>query len=106
MFFSGFVLSIDHHPTGARARLAALPVTHGIQLLQDLMLRGTTTNLWQAGALVVIAAVTPGRSVAPAASEHAHGLTPRPHFRGFGWHSAATPAAVMVRCPARSACHG
>jgi ABC-type polysaccharide/polyol phosphate export permease len=33
-------------------------VTHGISLLQDLMLRGATTHLWQVGALVAIAAVT------------------------------------------------
>ena len=58
VFFSGFVLSIDQFTPPVRALAYALPVTHGIQLLQDLMLRGTTTHLWQAGALVVIAAVT------------------------------------------------
>jgi ABC-type polysaccharide/polyol phosphate export permease len=36
----------------------ALPVTHGIQLLQDLMLRGTTTHAWQAVVLIGIALVT------------------------------------------------
>jgi ABC-type polysaccharide/polyol phosphate export permease len=35
-----------------------LPVTHGIQLLQDLMLRGTTNHLWEIGALIAIGAVT------------------------------------------------
>lgn len=36
-----------------------LPVTHGIRLLQDLMLRGATTELWRLTALAVIALVTP-----------------------------------------------
>ena len=35
-----------------------LPVTHGIRLLQDLMLRGTTNNAWEFLALVAIALVT------------------------------------------------
>ena len=35
-----------------------LPVTHGIQLLQDIMLRGGTTQTWEYGALVLIAVVT------------------------------------------------
>jgi ABC-2 type transport system permease protein len=58
VFFSGFVLAIDQFTPPVRALAYALPVTHGIQLLQDLMLRGTTNDLWQAGALGVIAAVT------------------------------------------------
>ena len=36
----------------------ALPVTHGIRLLQDVMLRGGTDELWQFAALAVIALVT------------------------------------------------
>jgi ABC-type polysaccharide/polyol phosphate export permease len=35
-----------------------LPVTHGIRLLQDLMLRGSTTHAWEFVALIVIAVVT------------------------------------------------
>ena len=58
VFFSGFVLAIDQFTPPVRAIAYALPVTHGIQLLQDVMLRGSTNNLWQAGALGVIAAVT------------------------------------------------
>jgi ABC-2 type transport system permease protein len=58
VFFSGFVLDIDEFTPPVRALAYALPVTHGIQLLQDFMLRGSTTHLWQIGALAVIAAVT------------------------------------------------
>ena len=58
VFFSGFVLAIDEFTPPVRALAYALPVTHGIQLLQDFMLRDSTTHLWQMGALVVISAVT------------------------------------------------
>ena len=58
VFFSGFVLSIDQFTPPVRALAYALPVTHGIQLLQDLMLRGSTNHAWEIGALVAIAAVT------------------------------------------------
>ena len=58
VFFSGFVLAIDQFTPPVRALAYALPVTHGIQLLQDLMLRGSTNHVWQAGALVAIAGVT------------------------------------------------
>lgn len=58
VFFSGFVLAIDEFTPPVRALAYALPVTHGIQLLQDFMLRGSTTQFWQIVALGVIAAVT------------------------------------------------
>jgi len=58
MFFSGFVLSIDQFSPIVRDLAYGLPVTHGIRLLQDLMLRGTTTNGWEWGALVAIGAVS------------------------------------------------
>jgi ABC-2 type transport system permease protein len=58
VFFSGFVLAIDQFTAPVRALAYLLPVTHGIQLLQDLMLRGTSNHLWQLGALAAIAAVT------------------------------------------------
>ena len=58
VFFSGFVLAIDQFTPPVRALAYALPVTHGIQLLQDFMLRGSTTHLWQVGALGAIALVT------------------------------------------------
>jgi ABC-2 type transport system permease protein len=58
VFFSGFVLAIDEFTEPVRAIAYVLPVTHGIRLLQDLMLRGSTTNGWELLALGVIAAVT------------------------------------------------
>jgi ABC-2 type transport system permease protein len=58
VFFSGFVLGIDQFTAPVRAIAYALPVTHGIQLLQDFMLRGSTSHLWQVGALGAIALVT------------------------------------------------
>lgn len=58
VFFSGFVLAIDQFTAPVRALAYALPVTHGIQLLQDLMLRGSTNHEWQVGALGAISAVT------------------------------------------------
>ena len=58
VFFSGFVLSIDEFTEPVRALAYTLPVTHGIRLLQDLMLRGTTNATWEFVALAVIAAVT------------------------------------------------
>ena len=45
VFFSGFVLAIDEFTPPVRALAYLLPVTHGIRLLQDLMLRGSTTHL-------------------------------------------------------------
>jgi ABC-2 type transport system permease protein len=58
VFFSGFVLDIEEFTEPVRAIAYMLPVTHGIQLLQDLMLRGTTNAVWEFGALFAIAAVT------------------------------------------------
>jgi ABC-2 type transport system permease protein len=60
VFFSGFVLGIDEFTAPVRALAYLLPVTHGITLLQDLMLRGSTNATWQIGALVLIALVTLG----------------------------------------------
>jgi ABC-2 type transport system permease protein len=57
VFFSGFVLAVDEFLPHAQAIAYALPVTHGIALLQDLMLRGATKATWEVGALAVIAAV-------------------------------------------------
>jgi ABC-2 type transport system permease protein len=58
VFFSGFVLAVDEFSEPVRTLAYALPVTHGIRLLQDLMLRGSTTHAWELGALALIAAVT------------------------------------------------
>jgi ABC-2 type transport system permease protein len=56
VFFSGFALRIDEFTPAVRTAAYALPVTHGIALLQDLMLRGTIVHAWQLAALAVIAA--------------------------------------------------
>ena len=58
VFFSGFVLSIDEFNAPVRAVAYMLPVTHGIRLLQDVMLRGGTREVWEFGALAAIALVT------------------------------------------------
>lgn len=58
VFFSGFVLPISEFTEPVRAVAYTLPVTHGIRLLQDLMLRGATNHAWELLALAVIAVVT------------------------------------------------
>jgi ABC-2 type transport system permease protein len=58
VFFSGFVLSIDQFSPLVRSVAYLLPVTHGITLLQDLLLRGTTNSTWEIGALGLIALAT------------------------------------------------
>jgi ABC-2 type transport system permease protein len=58
VFFSGFVLPITEFSQPVRAIAYTLPVTHGIRLLQDLMLLGTTNHAWELLALGVIALVT------------------------------------------------
>lgn len=58
VFFSGFVLDIEEFSAPVRAVAYALPVTHGIRLLQDLMLRGSTNHVWEFMVLGLIAAVT------------------------------------------------
>ena len=57
VFFGGFVLSIDEFVPAVRTAAYVLPVTHGIQLFQDLLLRGSTTSGWEIGALAAIAGV-------------------------------------------------
>jgi ABC-2 type transport system permease protein len=54
VFFSGFVLPLDQFITPLRIAAYSLPVTHGIQLLQDYMLRGNTNQPWE---LTVLAAI-------------------------------------------------
>jgi ABC-2 type transport system permease protein len=51
VFFSGFVLPLDQFITPLRIAAYSLPVTHGIQLLQDFMLRGATNQGWELVAL-------------------------------------------------------
>jgi ABC-2 type transport system permease protein len=62
VFFSGFVLSISEFSVPVRTLAYALPVTPGIRLVQDLMLRGVVVETWQYGALALIAFVTLGFS--------------------------------------------
>lgn len=57
MFFSGFVLRIEEFQPAVQAAAYALPVTHGITLMQEIMLGGTIVHAWQLLALGVIAAV-------------------------------------------------
>jgi len=57
VFFSGFVLPIEEFAAPVRALAYALPVTTGIRLSQDVMLRGTIREPWEAGVLFAIALV-------------------------------------------------
>jgi ABC-2 type transport system permease protein len=58
VFFSGFVIAISEFTEPVRVLAYLLPVTHGIRLMQDIMLRGGTTQNWEYAALVAIAVVT------------------------------------------------
>jgi ABC-2 type transport system permease protein len=58
VFFSGFVPAISEFSEPVRALAYTLPVTHGISLVQDIMLRGGATQAWGFGALELIALVT------------------------------------------------
>jgi ABC-2 type transport system permease protein len=57
VFFSGFVLPIEEFTGPVRIASYMLPVTHGIRLIQDVMLRGWTNQPWEMVALAIIAAV-------------------------------------------------
>jgi ABC-2 type transport system permease protein len=57
VFFSGFVLPLDEFSRPVQTLAYVLPVTHGIQLFQDFMLRGSTYADWQIAALGVIGGV-------------------------------------------------
>jgi ABC-2 type transport system permease protein len=57
VFFSGFVLPIEEFTPPVRIASYVLPVTHGIRLIQDVMLRGWTKEGWEMVALLVIAGV-------------------------------------------------
>jgi ABC-2 type transport system permease protein len=54
VFFSGFVLPVHEFAWFLQIVAYALPVTHGIRLLQDEMLRGTIVTWWQLGILAGI----------------------------------------------------
>jgi ABC-2 type transport system permease protein len=57
VFFSGFVLPLDQFVAPLRIAAYSLPVTHGIQLLQDYMLRGGTNAGWELEILAAIGVV-------------------------------------------------
>ena len=57
VFFSGFVLPVSDFAEWTQYLAYSLPVTHGIALLQDIMLRGEVTAIWMIGALAVIGLV-------------------------------------------------
>jgi len=57
VFFSGFVLPVQDFRIGVQLAAYALPVTHGIRLLQDVMLRGGTEAWWQLASLAAIGLV-------------------------------------------------
>lgn len=58
VFFGGFVISVSEFSEPARLVAYSLPVTHGIRLMQDIMLRGGTNETWQFVALGLIAMIT------------------------------------------------
>ena len=58
VFFSGFVAGDRRVHASRSAPCVPLPVTHGIRLMQDIMLRGGTTQTWEYAALALIAVVT------------------------------------------------
>jgi ABC-2 type transport system permease protein len=58
VFFSGFVLAVSEFSPPVQTLAYALPVTPGIQLIQDVMLRGVVSKPWQYGVLGLIALVT------------------------------------------------
>jgi ABC-2 type transport system permease protein len=62
VFFSGFALAIDQFSQPVRSLIYVIPVTNGIRLLDDLLMRGTTTASWQIGVLALSAVVFIGLS--------------------------------------------
>jgi len=57
VFFGGFVLDLNDFAEPVRIVGNALPVTHGIQLAQDLFLRGDTIQAWRFGALAAMSVI-------------------------------------------------
>jgi ABC-2 type transport system permease protein len=57
VFFSGFVLPVSDFAEWTQVLAYALPVTHGIATLQELMLRGVVSDTWMLWALLGIGAV-------------------------------------------------
>jgi ABC-2 type transport system permease protein len=57
VFFSGFVLPVEEFIQPVRYLAYILPVTHGIETLQESMLRGSIRDVWMLGALGLIGVV-------------------------------------------------
>jgi ABC-2 type transport system permease protein len=57
IFFSGFVLPLTEFSPPVAALARVIPVTNGIELLQDVMFRGVVREPWQAGVLAATAGV-------------------------------------------------
>jgi ABC-2 type transport system permease protein len=57
VFFSGFVLPVSDFASWTQNIAYALPVTHGIATLQELMLRGVVRDEWMLGMLAAIGGV-------------------------------------------------
>ena len=57
MFFSGFVLPVHEFREPVRSLAYLLPVTYGIEIFQQEMLRGTVREQWMQAALAVIGTV-------------------------------------------------
>jgi ABC-2 type transport system permease protein len=57
VFFSGFVLPVTDFAEWMQYVAYALPVTHGIAMLQQLMLRGVVLDTWMLGVLLGIGLV-------------------------------------------------
>jgi ABC-2 type transport system permease protein len=57
VFFGGFVLDLNDFAVPVRIVGNALPVTHGIQLAQDLFLRGDTSQVWRMGVLAAMSVI-------------------------------------------------
>ena len=58
VFFSGFVLPVEEFEPFLQGIAGLLPVTHGITLVGDVMLRGNVTDAAAWIALMAIAALT------------------------------------------------
>ena len=57
VFFSGFAVPISEFSEPVRVAAYAIPVTSGITLMQDVMLRGVIREPWQVGILAATAVV-------------------------------------------------
>lgn len=57
VFFSGFVLPVEEFTDQVKIVAYVLPVTHGIDALQDAMLRGQLEHPWELWALAAIGSV-------------------------------------------------